>query len=382
MVIDDLIESRQYWMLKEGIGFFFTKTLQEDVTYIPTDYKRQYKVFTGYAGGKSNLIWNKFIKDGNIFYPPQDDWDTYVSLFGGGLGDVALVHEHFPTKKLIINEYNKEMYDIYKSLRDYPSEVINYYRKLISTMPSPGSQRSKLTTWYKNLKLNYRDYYGNRRDWENSAILLFLLHTSFSYLWGNRGNGLFNGSYGKIRSREFFNDRVEIFKKWNKLLNKATLWNRDYSEVPLPSTRSFIYSDVPYYDTMGYGLDWKGTETSKFTKFYNDLNKKYGMKCKDGVCKGKYYLAASNNHNPVFKRDFKKTLGWNYTQVDHLHSLGTNTRFDDEGNNTHKETKEVLVTNYEMGRKGVTESLLYPHNKNSYVNSYVKTYNDYISRLI
>ena len=61
---------------------------------------------------------------------------------------------------------------------DYPSLFIETYNKALSIVPKATESLTKVSEFFRGLKMNFREHYGSRNDVQNSALLTFLLHYS------------------------------------------------------------------------------------------------------------------------------------------------------------------------------------------------------------
>ena len=85
-----LLDDRSYYLVKEGLGFLYSKTLEEHRKYLPTRYENAYKPFALYDMNPTDPVAKSFIRDSGLYFP-KDEFSTYVSLFGGNLMDIAFV---------------------------------------------------------------------------------------------------------------------------------------------------------------------------------------------------------------------------------------------------------------------------------------------------
>ena len=125
----------EYLITEEQLQSFLLE-LQEDVgrpEYLPKELRNAMPAtLVAYAGGKRNVLYHRFIKDTNRFFPQSANgtrpFDTYVSLFGGALGDVTTIKTLFPDMNLILNKYNQEMFDLKRTSNFNKCRFSTWYR--------------------------------------------------------------------------------------------------------------------------------------------------------------------------------------------------------------------------------------------------------------
>jgi len=312
--LEPLIDSRQYCLLEKGFYKRTRSSLLED-SCASKEFSRKIRPL---MGRKENLIYKHFISNENVFFPSSDvsgkpKFEYYVSLFGGAVDDIALISSIFPQVKLILNEYNPEMYGLYSAVRDYLPSTVSSYERLASTRPKDKSYEY-LSSYYNKLKSNYIEYYGRRKVSENAALLMYLLHI----------NGI-----GSNKKRNYFTNKLQNLKDWSRILKNTQLLNRRYDEVTLPRANTLVYAEPP-------SNQWNSNSNKEFANFFNNLNINYG----EGKSNHRYYLVASSN-NPTHHSHFKKKDGWNIKSVGNSEVLVTNYKTDKL-----KSMKEAVDANY------------------------------------
>ena len=356
VAISPLIEERSYYLLKAGMGFLYSNTLKEDREFMPRKYVSSYKPFSLYEESPSNPVAKEFIKKGGVYFP-EEDWDTYISLVGSSLLDISFVLENFPNKKLVLNHpYDRELYNILTSIRDYPENFIEVYEKLVSSLHSITNNR-EANCHYKNIKQYYYECLGHKPVFVSSAILLFLLHTG----------GFYTPFFG-VEGISFYKNRIETLWQWHKVLSSplVSLYSTtDYSSLQLPTKgRNFIVSNCPECYTATRHTGWNQPQTKVFTQYYTSLKEQTDS-----------FLLATANTNPNWRSQFDKKKGWSfYKVIDNTPISPLYYEVKKHKNNTNR----CVVSNFPLQ---LSTPELTPHNQR-YTTEYLNLYKEYCSSLI
>ena len=363
MAIRNLISDNQYAVLTEGLGFWINRTLKEDITH-KSYCQNQYTVLDRISDRRKTFLDDQFLKDSGVFFPEQDDWKYFVSMFGG-LSDVALVKSLYPTKELVINETNSDCFDILRSLRDYPELFLEVYTKALSLIPKATDSVQKISDFYRVIKKNFAEHYGSRTAAENSALLLFLLHYS------DNTSGIQSRPVSEVnvpyRGRKYWSEQLDTIHQWIGILKEAHLWNTQYDQFPIPKAKSFIYAKCPMYFTNKLIHEdmtrWNSHQYNSFRSFIEDVNRS-----------SNHYICASSILNRSLTMLVKESQDWKFTSVDPSINRITNSN-----------KPEMLLTNFSLSGLTRPEALndirTYSTNT-SYVMEYSQSYKRYMSALI
>jgi len=185
------------------------------------------KPFLKWAGGKTQLLENIILPDG----------DTYIEPFIGGgavLFEVANRYEN-----IIINDINTDLITTYQTIKETPLKLITIMSGLESEYNNCDDK--------KECYLNKRKLF-NKRNSDNiiqSALMIFLNKTCFNGLYRvNKSNG-FNVPWNQ-------KEKIKIFDKDNilnisKVLQKVTILNGNYDEtLKYVKGDTIFYFDPPY----------------------------------------------------------------------------------------------------------------------------------------
>lgn len=196
--------------------------------------------FLKWVGGKRQLVpeIKKILPKGMarlVYYEP---------FIGGG----ALLFELQPGRA-VINDYNEELVNVYRVIKDHPEELIEDLRKHENTAEY----------FYEIRSIDRTALFDNLTEIERASRIIYLNKTCFNGLYRVNNAGEFNVPFGKYKNPNIVNKPV--IKAVSRYLNTADIQilNGDYEEaladIPL---NSFVYFDPPYYPI---------SESSNFTGY-------------------------------------------------------------------------------------------------------------------
>lgn len=277
-----------------------------------------------YRGGKSREI-KRFSE-----YIPSE-FDTYIEPFLGG----GAVYFYLEPPKAILNDINTKLMTFY-------SEVRNSFEYLQSQLDALQQIYDQNQDAYMSLKrLNPDDRVPNEneslyyllRDMYNGKIestyspgtlYYYINKTAYSGMIRFNSKGEYNVPFGRYPN---FNTKL-ITKQHSDLLNRATLYNTDYSDIfKLASSEDFMFLDPPYdciFNDYGNIDMMNGFDEHEHRRLANDYKK---LKCKAMMVIGKtelteelykdyiideYYKNYSVNIRNRFKADAKHIVVVNY----------------------------------------------------------------------
>lgn len=181
-----------------------------------------------WVGGKRQLL-------SEIIPMIDKKCSTYVEPFIGG----GAVLFSMQPKRAIINDYNSELINVYKTVRDNLSELIEEL-KVHETKNSPD--------YYYEIRALDRDVnFEKMSEIKKAARIIYLNKTCYNGLYRVNAAGHFNSPYGRYKNPNIVNETIlkAISKYFNN--NNITILNGDYKQVlkGLPKD-SFVYLDPPY----------------------------------------------------------------------------------------------------------------------------------------
>lgn len=191
-----------------------------------------------YPGGKSKLEpFIKFILENKL----DKSIDTYIEPFAGGAGVALSLLLSGTVNNIIINDYDKAIYSIWKAIL---TETQRFIETIINT-------EITITEWEKQKKIYNTK--RNKYSFELGFATFFLNRTNRSGIIsaGPIGGYSQNGNYC-IDAR--FNKESLIYKiqEIAKYKNHIKLYNKDIKRfiklvINQSKQNSFVYFDPPYY---------------------------------------------------------------------------------------------------------------------------------------
>ncbi|MBW6481766.1 MAG: DNA adenine methylase [Vicingaceae bacterium] len=196
--------------------------------------------FLKWVGGKRQIMSS--IVD---LLPKDINKLNYVEPFiGGG----ALLF-HLQPKKAVINDFNAELINVYKVIKNNLDELIIDLQK----------HKNEAEYFYKLRSLDRTEEYQKLSNIQRASRIIYLNKTCFNGLYRVNNAGEFNAPFGRYKNPNIVN--APTLKAVNKYLNsnKIDLITGDYADILNNTTKSsFIYLDPPYHPL---------TEGSSFTGY-------------------------------------------------------------------------------------------------------------------
>lgn len=272
-----------------------------------------------YIGGKYKLLPQIY-----TLFPKHVS--TFFDMFSGG-GNVGI---NAKANKIIFNDINTKVNDLFRYLKNNNSDFIvkqveNYIKN------------------YNLSKTNELGFKKFRKDYNenpNPIALYTLVAYSFNYQIRFNNNMQYNNPFGKNRSSFSDNMKKNLIKFTDRLNSLNAEFTDDYFnniDFSFLDKDSFIYADPPYLITTasyndgkrGFG-NWTEKEELELYDLLDKLNDKGIKFAMSNV------LFHKGNENKLLKK-------WsNKYYVHHLKFSYSNSSY----NTKHKESDEVLITNY------------------------------------
>lgn len=201
------------------------------------------KPYLRWAGGKTQIIGDiksiieeNFSKE-NTFYEP---------FVGGGAVFLSL-----STKKVVINDFNEELINSYRIIKDDLNGLI----ELLTLMEDKHKKSPNGDFYYEVRKWDREpDYLNKRKEVERAARLIYLNKLCFNGLYRVNNKGFFNTPIGRPNLKSIVDE--ENLRSVSDYLNKSNikLVNGDFEKaVKTAKEGDFIYFDPPYdYNEKGF----------------------------------------------------------------------------------------------------------------------------------
>ncbi len=269
-----------------------------------------------WVGGKRQLL--KDIKP----LIPEDFTLYYEPFFGGG----AVLFEMQP-QKAVINDANKELINVYLTIKDDCENLIDLLKE---------HTKKNTSEYYYEVRGYDRDdeLYGRLTSTERAARILYLNKTCYNGLFRVNQSGQFNAPYGKYKNPNIVNE--ETLRAMSKyFLNaKIKIMSGDYKDAIKGAKKgSFVYLDPPYHPISssssftGYTNNGFGEIQQKELKKQCDILNKKGIK-----------FLLSNSYCSFITDLYSE---YQIKQVSAKRAI--NSKADKRG-----EVGEVLIANYEI----------------------------------
>ena len=268
--------------------------------------------FLKWVGGKRQLM--PAIKE----LIPKNYSNYYEPFIGGG----AVLFNLQP-KKAVINDFNKELINVYKTIKKNPKELISDLK----------THKNESDYFYDLRALDREENFENLSNIKRASRVIYLNKTCYNGLYRVNNSGEFNSPFGRYKNPNIINETT--IKAVSKYLNTndITILNRDFEEALKEIKKgSFVYFDPPYYPVSA---------SSNFTGYVQggfDMYEQVRLKdlCdkldKEGV---KFLLS---NSATQFIEDLYKDYKISYVKANR--SINSNGK-------KRGEIDEVLIRNYE-----------------------------------
>lgn len=179
----------------------------------------QTKPFLRWAGGKNWLV-----KHLPILLPKNGFVDYHEPFLGSG----AIFFSVNPPNNSYLSDLNKDLVQVYKTLKTDPNGIIEELRKFKNTESFYYSIRDKVFS----------------EPTKKAAKFIFLNQTSFNGIYRVNLKGEYNVPYG-YRSKEFLN--AELLLKVSRKLKKTKLFDGDFEEIKNNiKKKDLVFLDPPY----------------------------------------------------------------------------------------------------------------------------------------
>ena len=201
-----------------------------------------------WVGGKRQLL-------SEIIPLIDESCDNYVEPFIGG----GAVLFRLQPKKAIINDYNTELINVYRTVRDDLNGLLALLKE--------HEKYNSSDYYYEVRALDRTPDFDKMSNLERAARIIYLNKTCYNGLYRVNSLGQFNSPYGKYKNPNIVNEVV--LRAISKYLNgnEISIRSGDYKDVLNDIEKnSFVYLDPPYmpisssssftgYTEGGFGYD-------------------------------------------------------------------------------------------------------------------------------
>ena len=201
-----------------------------------------------WVGGKRQLL-------SEIIPLIDESCDNYVEPFIGG----GAVLFRLQPQKAIINDFNTELINVYKTVRDDLDGLVALLKE--------HEKYNSSDYYYEVRALDRTPDFDKMSNLEKAARIIYLNKTCYNGLYRVNSLGQFNSPYGRYKNPNIVNEVV--LKAISKYLNgnEISIRSGDYKDVLNDIEKnSFVYLDPPYmpisssasftgYREGGFGYD-------------------------------------------------------------------------------------------------------------------------------
>lgn len=284
---------------------------------LDTNVKLKYynlQPFTKWTGGKRQLL-------GELrSYMPE----TYGRYFEPFVGGGALFFDLAP-EKAVINDFNEELINAYRQIKNNPAELINLLIK---------HKENNSKEYYLELRSVDRDGRISRMTGvERAARILYMLRVDFNGLYRVNSKNQFNVPYGRYKNPKIVN--VDLLYQISEYLNEndIEILQTDFAEaVKDAQTGDFVYFDPPYIPL---------NETSSFTSYTHEgFSYEEQVRLRDTfkeLTERGVYAMLSNSSSPLVEELYKD---FNIYFVEAQRTNGAKS-------SSRGKISEIIVTNYD-----------------------------------
>ncbi len=269
--------------------------------------------FLKWVGGKRQIIPEIL-----THLPKNISSLNYCEHFIGG----GALFFHLEPKKAIINDYNDELINVYKVIKNNLEELLLDLKKHQNTSEY----------FYQIRGVDRQPLFDDLTNVQHASRIIYLNKTCFNGLYRVNSLGEFNSPFGRYTNPNIVNEPV--LRAVSKYLNSSdiTILSGDYEKVLNAVTAdTFVYLDPPYHPI---------SESSNFTGYVQGgWSEKHQIRlkkaCDDLDKKGVKFLL-SNSAAPFIKELYSEY---------EIHSINANRSINSVGEKR-GQIEELLIKNY------------------------------------
>ncbi|PEC48943.1 Dam family site-specific DNA-(adenine-N6)-methyltransferase [Bacillus sp. AFS096315] len=242
--------------------------------------------FIKWAGGKRQLL-------GAINERLPQNFNNYYEPFIGG----GAVLFDLQSENATINDINKELINTYKTIRDFPVELIEKLDELDEQVKQDEKEFYYKARERYNVKL-----LANEHDIELASLFIFLNKHCFNGLYRVNSKGLFNVPYNKSVASSYTRDNLLSVSEY---LKGVKILTGDFEQAVANAKKGdFVFFDSPY-------APLNDTSFESYTKegFSKENHERLARIFSELTDKGVYCML-TNHYTPFIEdlyKDFKST---------------------------------------------------------------------------
>lgn len=294
------------------IGKSATNTFSYETPLTKYD-KKHLKPFIKWAGGKRRLV-------GELQKRMPSYVDNYCEAFIGG-GALTWSLDKIMFKKIIINDYNSELINVYKMVKEQPEALLAELSAHVNTEEH----------YYIVRDMDRKPRFSELHPLIRAARFIFLNKTGFNGLYRVNSKGQNNVAYGKYEDPCIVD--ISNILACSEFLQNIEIVEGDFANtMQFLNENSFVYLDPPYAPV---------SKTSNFTGytdkgFHDDTQVRLKKYCDELNAKGIKFMMTNSSASLVY--DLYKDYNLEEIQA----SRSINCKADGRG-----KVKELIIRNYE-----------------------------------
>ncbi|MEP7278023.1 MAG: DNA adenine methylase [Bacteroidota bacterium] len=269
--------------------------------------------FLKWVGGKRQIM--PLI----VEHLPKEKFTTYYEPFVGG----GAVLFHLQPRKAVINDFNLELINVYKVIKNNVDELIADLK----------THKNHPTYFYQLRAKDRTEEINNLSNIERASRIIYLNKTCFNGLYRVNNAGEFNSPFGSYKNPNIVNEPT--LKAVSKYLNSHDIQMvaGDYENILNSISRNaLVYFDPPYHPA---------SDSSNFTGYIqggwgSDDQIRLKEAC-DGLNNRNVKFLLSNSGTEYIKDLYK---GYNISIIKANRAINSN-------GEKRGEVEEVLIRNYE-----------------------------------
>lgn len=268
-----------------------------------------------WVGGKRQLlkeITNKIPENYNSYYEP---------FVGGG---AVFLSQFNKNHKIIINDSNIQLINVYQQIKNNPNNVIQYletYQNIYNQYPE-----QQLDFYYQQRNL-FNEYLQNKElTAESTSLFIFLNKTGYNGLYRVNKSGLYNVPSAHRK-------KINLYNKQNlldvsEILKNVEIRQGDFEKACKDAkTGDFIFFDSPYFNTFDtyQANGFSENDHIRLANLFSELTNR-GIYCLE------------TNSNTDFIKELYKDFDIDVVQVKRMINADASNRTG----------TEVIITNYAL----------------------------------
>lgn len=185
------------------------------------------KPFIKWVGGKRQLL-------PELQKRLPENIDTYFEPFIGG-GALMWSLDKSKIQKIVINDYNHELTNLYRAVKESPKQLLENLSKYKNTE----------AYYYKTREMDRLPSYSRKNAIAKASRFIYLNKTGFNGLYRVNANGQNNVPYGRYKNPCIAD--TDNIKACSSFLQNIEILNGDFELIrPMLDENSFVYLDPPY----------------------------------------------------------------------------------------------------------------------------------------